>query len=88
MVHREPASRASFIPRKRGGVLTSEVDYTEDEHELLMAVEAWKKRTRKKFPTFSELLAIIRELGYRKPEPEDTPPAPQPDDRFPQTSGQ
>jgi hypothetical protein len=51
----------------RGHASTSEIDYTADETEFFRAIEAWKGRTGKKFPTNSELLGIARDLGYRKP---------------------
>lgn len=63
-------SRGKYGDRKRGGILTSEVDYSDEERSFLMAVEAWKKRTGNRFPALSELLAILRGLGYRKePQP-------------------
>ena len=40
--------------------------YTADEEEFLRAVVAWQVRKRRKFPTFSEILGIVRGLGYAK----------------------
>ncbi len=55
---------------ERGGVATSDVIYTDDEAEFFKAVEAWKKKTGNRFPALSELLTILRSLGYRKePKP-------------------
>jgi hypothetical protein len=52
---------------RRGNVITSDaIDYDDAEMEFMKAVQAWKKRTGKLFPAISELLAIARELGYRK----------------------
>lgn len=63
-------SRGKFADRKRGGVLTSEVDYSDAEREFQMAVDRWKQKTGNRFPALSELLAILRGLGYRKePQP-------------------
>jgi hypothetical protein len=61
-------SRAAgrIAPYKRGAVLTSEPDYTADELDLLRAVEDWKKRTRRQFPTVTEILALVVGLGYAK----------------------
>ncbi len=49
---------------------TSRIDvganYTPDELEFLKAVEAWKRRTRRQFPTCVDYLRIALELGYAK----------------------
>ena len=34
--------------------------------EIVNAVVAWQVRKRRKFPTFSEILGIVRGLGYAK----------------------
>lgn len=41
-------------------------DYTADEIEFIKAMEAYKRRTKRKFPTFTEVLAVAKSLGYRK----------------------
>jgi hypothetical protein len=52
---------------RRGNVITSDaIDYTDEEMAFMRAVQTWKKRTGKLFPALSEILAIVRELGYRK----------------------
>lgn len=40
--------------------------YTADETEFLLAVLAYQKRFRRRFPTWCEALFIARCLGYRK----------------------
>lgn len=52
--------------RARGKVLTSPVDYTDDELEFLKAIEAFKKSSGRQFPTWSEVLTVLRGLGYTK----------------------
>lgn len=47
-------------------VATCERIYTDDELELMMALEAFKKRKGVKFPTPCQILAIAVGLGYRK----------------------
>lgn len=37
-----------------------------DTLELIRAVQAFKERTGRAFPSWSELLQILRDLGYRK----------------------
>lgn len=55
---------------------TCERDYTDDETEFMKAVERYKRDNRRPFPTWSEVLEIVRSLGYRKTaEPEPIPGA-------------
>ncbi len=54
---------------------------TADQTEFLLAVAAYQKRFRRRFPTWLEAMHILHCLGYRKvaePEPlsEPQPPAP------------
>ena len=37
--------------------------------EFIQAVDRFKRRTQKAFPTWSEVLDILRSLGYRKAKP-------------------
>lgn len=41
-------------------------DLEPDEVEFLMAMDEYKRANRRPFPTWSEVLWVIRELGYRK----------------------
>jgi len=43
---------------------TCERDYRPDELEFMQAVEAYKRRSGRMFPTSSELLEVVRSLGY------------------------
>jgi hypothetical protein len=47
-------------------------DMTADETEFLLAVAAYQKRYQRRYPTWREVLHILRCLGYRKAD------APQP----------
>lgn len=61
-VHRGPAVRA---PRRRHiDPTTCEREYLPEEIEFMQAVEAYKRRSGRMFPTCSELLEVVRELGY------------------------
>lgn len=51
----------------RGHPATAEVQYTDEEREFLLAVQAYKRAGRQ-FPTCREVLAILLSLGYRKVE--------------------
>ena len=41
--------------------------YTDDEVEFMMAMDRYKRVAQRPFPTWHEVLRVIRELGYRKP---------------------
>ncbi len=43
---------------------TCERDYDSAEIEFMQAVEQYKRTTGRRFPTCSEMLAIVRSLGY------------------------
>ena len=43
-----------------------EGEMTDEQFELLQAIESYKKANSVSFPTFTEVLEIIKALGYRK----------------------
>lgn len=47
-------------------------DYTDDEVEFMTALHAYKIKYRRPYPACSEVLAVLRSLGYAKAAP---PPA-------------
>ena len=46
---------------------TSDRDYSEPEVEFMEAMQRYKARSGRMFPTWSEVLEVLRELGYEKP---------------------
>ena len=45
---------------------TCERDYSEDEIIFMKAMDQYKRDNRRPFPTWSEVLEVLRALGYRK----------------------
>ena len=45
---------------------TCERDYSTDEIEFMKAMDQYKRDNRRPFPTWSEVLEVLRALGYRK----------------------
>lgn len=45
---------------------TCERDYQPDEIEFMRAMDDYKRRSGRQFPTWSEVLEVLRDLGYRK----------------------
>ncbi|MHC4264948.1 MAG: hypothetical protein ACYSUK_03345 [Planctomycetota bacterium] len=39
---------------------------TDEQFEFLMAIDEYKKKNNKHFPTWTEVLEIIKALGYRR----------------------
>jgi hypothetical protein len=53
---------------------TCERDYNNDEIEFMKAMDQYKRDNRRPFPTWSEVLEVLRALGYRKvAEPSQMP---------------
>lgn len=64
------------MPRKIGFSTFSQVfngcDFTADEWEFVRAMAKYQKRWNRRYPTYREVLHVLRCLGYRKtaaPEP-------------------
>ena len=47
---------------------TCERDYTDEEIAFMKAMDQYKRDNRRPFPTWSEVLEVLRSLGYRKTE--------------------
>ena len=45
---------------------TCERDYSDEETVFMKAMERYKRENRRPFPTWSEVLEVLRSLGYRK----------------------
>ncbi len=69
-VERRQTERRKVQRRRQIDPTTCERDYTNDEIEFMNALDAYKRRSGRMFPTCSEILEVIRDLGYRKGEAE------------------
>jgi hypothetical protein len=65
-----PERRARKERRKRIDPTTFEKQYTGDELEFMNAMQRFKERTGKTFPTHGEVIRVAISLGYRMPIPE------------------
>src|SRR5499427_10282093 len=45
---------------------TCERDYSDEEIAFMKAMDQYKRANRRPFPTWSEVLEVLRALGYRK----------------------
>lgn len=62
------AKRKSSERRRLIDPTTCERDYSDDETEFMKAMDRYKRENRRPFPTWSEVLEVLRSLGYRRTE--------------------
>ncbi len=63
---RRTSSRRQVERRRQIDPTTCERDYQPAEVEFMKAMDDYKRRSGRQFPTWSEVLEVIRDLGYRK----------------------
>ena len=70
-----PERRNKVERRRQIDPTTCERDYTDDEIEFMKAVDKYRRENGRPFPTWSEILEVVRALGYQKfQNPVDAPP--------------
>jgi hypothetical protein len=62
-------------------------DMTADDNEFLLAIAAYQKRSGRRYPTWREVLHVLRSLGYRKVAEPVPVVEPQPPKHAPATAG-
>jgi hypothetical protein len=66
-VERRVGERRAKVSRRRQiDPTTCERDYTPEEIEFMSAMDEYKRRSGRMFPTCSEVLEVVRSLGYEK----------------------
>lgn len=63
---RQMERRAKVSRRRQIDPTTCERDYSTDEIEFMNALDQYKRTSGRMFPTCSEVLEVIRALGYSK----------------------
>ena len=65
---RSPAARATVRHGRRRLIdpATCERDYAADELEFMQALDHYKRTSGRMFPTCSEILEVVKSLGYRR----------------------
>lgn len=61
-----PVPRTRWSRRACRNAETIDGDYTADELEFLAAMDRYKRSKRRPFPTWIEVLDVLKSLGYRK----------------------
>ncbi len=73
-VERRQGERREKVARRRQiDPTTCEREYSADEIEFMHALDAYKRANGRMFPTCSEILEVIRGLGYVRPATTETP---------------
>ncbi len=65
-VERRKGERRKVQRRRLIDPTTCERDYTPEEIEFMLALDQYKRASGRMFPTCSEILEVLRGLGYRK----------------------
>lgn len=73
-VERRTTTRRKVQRRRQIDPTTCERDYTPDEIEFMHALDAYKRANGRMFPTCSEILEVVRNLGYSRATA-DAPPS-------------
>lgn len=60
------AKRRKVERRRQIDPTTCERDYTDAEIEFMQAMDKYKRSSGRPFPTWSEVLEVLRDLGYRR----------------------
>ena len=63
---RRKSSRRKVERRRQIDPTTCERDYSAAEIEFMRAMDEYKRRSGRQFPTWSEVLEVLYSLGYRK----------------------
>ncbi len=61
-----PQRRAKKERRRRVDPTTFEKQYSDDEMEFMNAMQQYKNRSGKSFPSYGDVLRVASGLGYRK----------------------
>ena len=63
---RREGDRRTVQRRRHIDPTTCESDYSNDEIEFMHALDAYKRASGRMFPTCSEILEVLRDLGYAR----------------------
>lgn len=71
---RRKAPRRKVERRRQIDPTTCERDYSDDEVAFMRAMDEYKRKSGRMFPTWSEVLEVLHSIGYRRvAEPQELP---------------
>lgn len=63
---RRAGPRRKVERRRQIDPTTCERDYTDEEIEFMRAMDEYKRKAGRQFPTWSEVLEVLKALGYKR----------------------
>jgi len=66
--HRAASARNASGRRRFVDPTTCDREYSRAEREFMQAMQDYKHKSGRMFPTWSEVLEVLQNLGYEKPE--------------------
>jgi hypothetical protein len=63
---RRTGPRRKVERRRQIDPTTCERDYTVEEIEFMRAMDEYKRKAGRQFPTWSEVLEVLKSLGYKR----------------------
>lgn len=63
---RRTSNRRKVERRRQIDPTTCEREYTDEEIAFMKAMDEYKRKSGRQFPTWSEVLEVLRSLGYRQ----------------------
>ena len=57
-----------MVNRRNGDPCTGERDYSDEEIEFMTSLDDYKRRTGRIFPTASEVLGVVKAIGFERTE--------------------
>ena len=63
---RRVGPRRKVERRRQIDPTTCERDYTDEEIEFMRAMDDYKRKAGRQFPTWSEVLEVLKSLGYKR----------------------
>jgi hypothetical protein len=63
---RRVLQRRKVERRRQIDPTTCERDYTTDEIEFMKAMDDYKRKSGRQFPTWSEVLEVLKAMGYKR----------------------
>ncbi len=64
-----PQERRKVSRRRQIDPTTCEREYTDEEIDFMRAMDTYRHTSGRMFPTCSEILEVLRSMGYQKAEP-------------------
>lgn len=65
-IARRIAKRVAPSGKSRLSCACTGADYEDDEREFMLAMDRYKREQRRPYPAWTEVLAVLKSLGWRK----------------------